>query len=373
MAKQCYYEVLGVSRDANDDAIRKAYNALAMKHHPDRNPGDAEAEVRFKLVVEAYAALRDPDKRKVYDRYGHAGLESAAGGFGGGGDDLMDILREAFSMFGGGGGGRGGRRGPRSGADLQVQIELTLAEAFHGVRKELRIPRHEHCKTCGGSGAKPGTKATPCRRCNGQGALGSFLFQQACPSCRGRGVTIGDPCRDCRGQGLVESEHDVAVDIPPGVDDGMQVVVRGEGENGEPGGDRGDLYCLVRVRAHQLFAREGQNLHTEVPISFSQAALGASIDVPTLEGKSVTVQVGKGSQPGDEVRVLGKGMPHVRGGRTGDLVIHLRLETPRNLTARQEELFRELAELDAKSPPPGRKSWLERIAEFFAPAKGDKK
>jgi molecular chaperone DnaJ len=368
MAKTCYYEVLGVSRDASDDAIKKAYNALAMKLHPDRNPGDAEAESRFKLVVEAYAVLRDPEKRRVYDRYGHAGLEGASGGGFSGGDDLMEILREAFSMFGG-----GGRRGPRGGADLQAQIEVTLAEAYHGVRKELSVPRHEPCKVCKGTGARPGARPATCRRCNGQGVLRSFIFQQACPTCRGRGTAINDPCRDCSGQGLTESHHDVTVEIPPGIDDGMQVVVRGAGEYGEPGAPPGDLYCLIRVQSHPLFTREGQHLHIEVPITFSQAALGGSVEVPTLEGKGVTVQVARGSQPGDEVRVTGKGMPHVRGGRPGDLVAHLKVETPRSLTARQEELFRELAELEAKSPPPGKKSWLERIAELFAPSRGDKK
>ncbi|MBY0228061.1 MAG: molecular chaperone DnaJ [Gemmataceae bacterium] len=368
--KRCYYEVLGVEKGAGDDAIRKAYNALAMKHHPDRNPGDAEAEATFKLVVEAYTVLRDPQKRQVYDRYGHAGLEGAGGGAGMG-DDLMDMLREAFSMFGGGG---RRQRGPRSGADLQVQFEISLLEAYQGVTREFQVPRHEPCGTCKGTGAKPGTKAAPCRRCNGQGAVGSFLFAQACPSCRGKGATIADPCKDCRGQGQIETEHAVSVDIPAGVDDGMSVVVRGAGENGEPGGQPGDLYCLVRVKGHPLFARDGQALHTEVPLSFAQAALGARIDVPTLEGKAVTLAVPKGSNSGDEVRVTGKGMPHVRGGRQGDLVVHLRVETPRNLTPRQEELLRELGELEGKNPAPARKSWLERIAEFFtSPAKSEGK
>jgi molecular chaperone DnaJ len=369
--KRCYYEVLGVAKDANDDAIRKAYNALAMKWHPDRNPGDPEAEVHFKAVVEAYSVLRDGEKRKTYDRYGHAGLDAGqAGGFPfGGGEDLMDMLREAFNMFGGRG---GGRRGPRAGADLQVAFEITLLESYRGVKKEFKVPRNEACSTCKGSGARPGTQVSSCRRCGGQGALGSFLFQQTCPSCRGRGSIINDPCRDCRGNGQIEAQHEVAVDVPAGIDDGMQIVVRGAGENGEPGAPRGDLYCLVRVKSHQLFARDGQHLHTEVPISFSHAALGAPLDVPTLEGKSATITVPRATQSGDEVRVTGKGMPHVRGGRPGDLVVHLRVETPKNLTARQEELFRELAELEAKSPPPGKKSWLERIAEFFTSAKGDK-
>ena len=256
--KRDYYEVLGVARDSGDDAIRKAYNVLAMKHHPDRNPGDAEAEVHFKLVVEAYAVLRDPQKRQVYDQYGHAGLEGSAGGRGG--DDLMDMLREAFNMFGG---GRGRSRGPRSGADLQVQFEITLLEAYKGTTREFAVPRHEPCKTCKGTGAKPGTKAVPCKRCNGQGAVGSFLFAQACPACKGKGSVISDPCRDCRGEGSIETENQVKVDVPPGIDDGMSLCVRGEGENGDPGGSPGDLYCQVRVRGHHLFRREGQALHID--------------------------------------------------------------------------------------------------------------
>ena len=360
MAKRDYYEILGIAKDAGDDAIRKAYNALAMKHHPDRNPGDAESETHFKLVVEAYTVLRDPQKRQVYDRYGHAGLEGA--GVGGGGDDLMDMLREAFNMFGGGG---RRQRGPRSGADLQVQFEITLLEAYKGTTREFTVPRHEACKACKETGAKPGTKAAPCKRCNGQGAIGSFLFAQACPACKGKGATISDPCRECKGEGAIETEHEVKVDVPPGIDDGMSLCVRGEGENGDPGGSPGDLYCLVRVRSHPLFARDGQALHAEVPISFAQAALGGGLEVPTLEGKAVNITVPRGTNSGDEVRVTGKGMPHVRGGRTGDMVIHLRVETPRNLSPRQEELLRELGELEGKNPAPARKSWLERIAEFF--------
>lgn len=356
-----YYEILGVEKKCDAEEIKRAYRRAAMKHHPDRNPGDAEAEATFKLVVEAYAVLRDGQKRQVYDRYGHAGLEGGGGGFGAGAEDLMDMLAGLF-------GGRR-QRGPRAGADLQLQFEITLLEAFQGVTREFQVPRHEPCGTCKGTGAKAGSKPQTCRRCNGQGAVGSFIFAQACPSCRGKGSTISDPCKDCKGEGQIEQEHAVSVDIPAGVDDGMSVVVRGAGENGEAGAPRGDLYCLVRVRGHNLFQRDGQSLHTEVPISFAQAALGAKVEVPTLEGKAVTVTVPKGSNSGDEVRITGKGMPHVRGGRTGDMVIHLRVETPRNLTPRQEELLRELGELEGKNPAPAQKSWLERIAEFFGGTK----
>jgi molecular chaperone DnaJ len=365
--KRDYYEVLGVARDADDETLKKSYRRLAMQHHPDRNHGDHEAEAKFKEAAEAYEVLRDPQKRQRYDRYGHAGLEGMEmPNFGS--SDFMDLLGE----FLGGGffGGQQRRRGPQAGRDLQIGVEIDLVEALRGTRKKLTIPRDEACTACHGSGAKPGTKPAACRRCNGHGVVlmgqGFFRIQQTCGACGGRGTVITDPCPTCHGGGAVEVRREVEVTIPPGVDNDVSIRLTGEGEVGDPGAAAGDLYCVVRVRKHQLFVRQGTDLHCEVPITFSQAALGGPIEVPTLEGKFLTQTLKRGSNPGDEIRVQGKGMPHLRGGRTGDLVVHLRVVTPRNLTKRQEELFRELGEIDGNHVSPERKSFLDRVREFFA-------
>jgi molecular chaperone DnaJ len=281
-------------------------------------------------------------------------------------DSVMDIFGELFGdVF-----GRRGRRGPRAGRDLQVVVELDLQEAARETVKELTIPREEICSECSGTGARRGTRPSTCRRCNGHGVVlqgqGFFRIQQTCGSCGGRGSVITDPCSTCRGAGRVEIERKLSVTIPAGVDNDMSVRVAGEGEAGDPGAPPGDLYCVIRVRKHPLFVRHGLDLHCEVPITFSQAALGGPLEVPTLEGKLITQTIKRGTQSGDEIRVTGKGMPHVRGGRPGDLVVHLRVVTPRNLTKRQEELLRELGELDGKHVSPERKSFLERVREFFS-------
>jgi molecular chaperone DnaJ len=364
--KRDYYEVLGVARDADDETLKKSYRRLAMQHHPDRNHGDHEAEAKFKEAAEAYEVLRDPAKRQRYDRYGHAGLEGMEmPNFGS--SDFMDLLGE---FLGGGFFGGRGRRGPQAGRDLQIGVEIDLVEALRGTRKKLTIPRDEACPACHGSGAKPGTKPAACRRCNGHGVVlmgqGFFRIQQTCGACGGRGTVITDPCPVCHGGGTVEVRREVEVNIPPGVDNDVSIRLTGEGEVGDPGAAAGDLYCVVRVRKHALFVRQGTDLHCEVPITFSQAALGGPIEVPTLEGKFLTQTLKRGSNPGDELRVQGKGMPHLRGGRTGDLVVHLRVVTPRNLTKRQEELFRELGEIDGNHVSPERKSFLDRVREFFA-------
>ena len=366
-SKRDYYEVLEVSRDADDETLKKADRRLAMKYHPDRNVGDAEAERKFKEAAEAYEVLRNPAKRQRYDRYGHAGLEGMGLPNFGSAESVMDIFGD---LFGGMFGGRG-RRGPQPGRDLQTTVEIDLTEAYRGTQRTLKVPREEICPECGGSGARPGTQPAACRRCRGQGVViqgqGFFRIQQACPACGGRGVVIPDPCRHCRGQGSVRVTTDLTVTIPPGVDNDVSIRVPGAGEAGEPGAPPGDLYCVIRVRKHSLFVRQGLDLHCEVPITFSQAALGGPIEVPTLEGKCVTHNLRRGTQAGEEVRLPGKGMPHLRGGRTGDLVVHVRVVTPRNLTRRQEELFRELSEIDGSHVPPERKSFLERVREFFTP------
>jgi molecular chaperone DnaJ len=361
--KRDYYEVLGVTRDADDDTLKKAYRKLAMQYHPDRNVGDHEAEAKFKEATEAYEVLRDPPKRQLYDRYGHQGLEGVAmPNFGG--ESVMDLFGELF-----GGVFAGGRRGPRGGRDLQMTVEIDLVEAFRGVRKEIRVPREETCSDCGGSGARCGTQPAACRRCGGRGVVlqgqGFFRIQQTCGSCGGRGVVIPDPCPKCRGNGTVEVERELTVHIPPGVDNDVSIRLPGEGEAGDPGAPPGDLFCVIRVRKHALFVRHGQDLHCEVPVTFSQAALGSAIDVPTLDGRFITHNLRRGTQGGEELRIPGRGMPHLRGGRHGNLVVHVRVVTPRNLSKRQEELLRELDELEGKHVSPERKSFLDRVREFF--------
>jgi molecular chaperone DnaJ len=367
--KRDYYDVLEISRDADGEAITRAYRKLAMRFHPDRNPGNAEAEVRFKEVTEAHEILTDPEKRRVYDRYGHAGLEgNNGGGFPGG--DFMDDLGEILGGFFGGG---RVRRGPRSGRDLQIAVEIDLVEARRGTNKTVSIPRDESCADCSGTGCRGGRQPPFCTRCRGQGYVqtrGLFPMPHTCPGCGGRGYIITDPCPACRGGGTVRVERRVTVPIYAGVDNDMMITLRGEGEAGGPGGAPGDLLCVVRVRPHPLFVREGLDLHCEFPVTFGQAALGGPIEVPTLEGQFVSHTLRRGVQPGDEVRLAGQGMPGLRrdgrpDGRVGDLVVRVKVVTPRNLTKRQEELFRELAETEGAQVSPERKSFLERVREFF--------
>jgi molecular chaperone DnaJ len=366
--KRDYYEILEVSKDADDETIKKSYRRLAMQYHPDRNVGDKAAEVKFREAAEAYEVLRDPEKRRRYDRYGHAGLEGAGLPNFSNAESVMDLFGDLFGGFFGGAGRR--QRGPQPGRDLQVAIEIDLLDAYRGLKKDLDIPRDETCNDCRGSGGKPGTQPATCRRCNGHGAVlqgqGFFRIQQTCSACGGRGMVIPDPCPACHGNGRVEATRTLTVTIPPGVDTDMSIRVPGEGEAGGPGAPPGDLYCIIRVRKHPIFLRESTNLHCELPITFSQAALGGTVEVPTVEAKMLTHTLPRGLQSGDEVRLSGRGMPHVRGGRSGDLVIHLKVVTPRNLTKRQEELLRELDSLDQKHVPPERKSFLERVREFFS-------
>jgi molecular chaperone DnaJ len=366
--KRCYYEILEVAREASDDEIKKAYRKLAMQHHPDRNAGDTDAEIKFREAAEAYEVLRDPQKRQRYNQFGHAGLEGTSMPNFNNADAVMDLFGDLFGGIFGGGGGR--RRGPQPGHDLQIHVEVELLEAARGTTKTLQIPREEVCSECKGSGAKRGSQPSTCRRCSGQGVViqgqGFFRIQQTCNGCGGRGVVITDPCPGCHGGGRIEATRSIVVNIPPGVDNDMSIRLNGEGEAGAPGAPPGDLYCVMRVRKHPLFQRDGLDLHCELPITISQAALGGAIEVPTLEGKMLSHTLGRGMQTGDEVRLSGRGMPHVRGGRSGDMVVHLKVVTPRNLTKRQEELLRELGELDQKHGPQERKSWLDRVREFFS-------
>lgn len=362
--KRDYYEVLGVSKGADAEELKRAYRKLAMQYHPDRNVGDEQAEVRFKEVSEAYAVLSDSDKKARYDRYGHAGLQGGLPDFGGG-QSPFDLFSQLFGdFFGGGGGG-----GPQSGRNLLVDVELDLLEAARGVRKTIKIRREELCPDCSGSGARKGSRPATCRQCGGQGAvlrsLGGFMrVQQTCPGCGGRGSIVTDPCGGCHGRGRVQVQRTIEVAIPPGVDSGMRIPLQGEGEAGDPGAARGDLYCRLVVREHPLFKREGDTLVCQVPITFSQAALGGEIEVPTLDGP-ITHAIKPGIQSHEVVRIPGKGMPNVRSKRRGDLLVVTIVETPRNLSKRQEELLREMAELEKKHVSPQRKSFFEKIRSLF--------
>ncbi|MBY0589325.1 molecular chaperone DnaJ [bacterium] len=366
-AKRDYYEVLGVAKSAPVDEIKSAYRKMALKYHPDRNPNNPEAEASFREAAEAFEVLGDADKRARYDRFGHSGLEGT--GF----HEFTNIndVFEAFGdLFGFGSvfGGRGRSRGPAKGADLETDLRLTLEEAAKGVRKSITVRRQTRCAACSGSGSKPGSSPVACTTCGGRGqvvrAQGPFRIATTCPSCQGKGQMIADPCRDCKGRGRVQESAEVDVDVPSGVDTGMHLRVRNQGEAGEPGAPAGDLYVLVQIDPHSLFERSGSDLHCRVPISFAQAALGTEIDIPTLAGRE-TLQIGRGTQPGDVIRLRGKGMPDPRGGMRGDLLLHVGIDVPKKLTKKQEELLRELAELDKSHVSPERKSWLDTVAEYL--------
>jgi molecular chaperone DnaJ len=378
MAKRDYYEVLGVAKGASADEIKKAYRSLAMKYHPDRNTGDEEAAARFKEVAEAYAVLSDPDKRGRYDRYGHAGLEGVAmPDFGDA--SVFDLFGDILGgLFGGGGGGRR-RAGPQPGEDLLYTLELDLREAYKGCTKTITIPREEVCGECDGSGAQKGSSPVRCRQCDGRGAVlrsqGFFRIQQTCSACGGRGFVIPNLCPNCQGRGHVTVRRTLQIEVPPGVDNGRRQLapLRGEGGAGEPGAPRGDLYFEVHVREHTLFKREGDHLIVrEVPITFSQAALGGKIEVPTLDGP-VEYELKRGVQSSEVFRIHGKGMPNLRSRHRGDLLFVVIVETPTHLSKRQEELLRELAELDRKAVSPRRKSFFDKIRSLFTGEGADAK
>lgn len=370
MEKQDFYTLLGVGREANEAEIKKAYRKLAMKYHPDRNPDDKAAEEKFKEVQCAYDVLSDPEKRARYDRFGHAGIDPSMGGgqggFGGFGDVFEDIFSNIFNA------GRGGSQSHgQHGADLQYTISLTLEEAALGKQVEITVPRHGQCKTCEGSGAKKGSKPKTCETCDGMGQVriqqGFFSIQQPCPSCRGQGQIITDPCTDCRGQGRVRESKKLTVKIPAGVDNGDRVRLSGEGEAGIHGGQTGDLYVQVSVKKHAIFERHDNELHCEVPISFATAALGGTIEVPTLEGR-VSLKIPPETQTGKVFRLRGKGVKSVRGHGPGDLMCRVLVETPVNLTREQQDALAEWqASLDGsqKTHAPRLSTWFEGVKKFF--------
>ena len=370
MAKRDYYETLGVSRDVSDAELKKAYRRLAMKFHPARNPGDSEAEAKFKELSEAYEVLSDADKRATYDRHGHSAFEGGggAGGFHAQGASFSDIFGDVFGdIFGGGGGG--GRSSVQRGNDLRYTLDLSLEDAVFGTETTIRVPRLAECKPCRGSGAKPGSSPKACPTCNGQGQVrmqqGFFAIQQTCPRCHGSGKVITDPCGDCRGQGRVEETKTLSVKIPAGVDTGDRIRLSGEGEAGGNGGPAGDLYVQVNVKPHKIFQRDGNDLYCEVPISFTDAALGGELEVPTLDGR-VKVKVPEGTQTGKLFRVRSKGVKPVRGGVQGDLLCRVVIETPINLTDRQRTLLAELHEtMNHKTHAPKREGWFDSVKSFF--------
>ncbi|GAA4407719.1 molecular chaperone DnaJ [Quisquiliibacterium transsilvanicum] len=374
MAKRDYYEVLGVAKNASDDELKKVYRKLAMKHHPDRNPDDKASEGKFKEVKEAYEVLSDPKKRELYDRFGHAGVDpNAAGGFGGGQGGpggFSDVFGDIFGdIFGAAAGARGGRSNVYRGADLRYSMEITLEQAAGGHTTEIRVPSWESCEVCEGSGAKPGTKPKTCHTCGGQGQVrmqqGFFSIQQTCPTCHGSGKVVPDPCGTCDGVGRVRKTKTLEVKIPAGIDDGMRIRSGGNGEPGVNGGPPGDLYVEIHVKEHQVFQRDGDDLHCEIPISITTAALGGKVEVPTLAGRA-EIELPEGTQSGKTFRLRGKGIKGVRSSYPGDLYVHVALETPVRLSDKQKKLLRELdASLQDPKHSPQTKGWMDRVKEFF--------
>ena len=373
MAKRDYYEVLGVNRDADAEAIKKAYRKLAMKHHPDRNPDDKSAEEKFKEAKEAYEILTDGQKRAAYDQYGHAGVDpSAGGGRGGAGssgfsDAFGDIFGDIFGQARG-----GSRSGVYRGADLRYNLEITLEQAARGTETKIRIPTAENCETCHGSGSKPGTQPKTCPTCEGHGQVrvqqGFFSIQQTCPKCHGTGKFIADPCGSCHGAGRIKKHKTLSVKIPAGVDEGDRIRLSGEGEPGVNGGPPGDLYVQMQVKPHAVFQRESNDLHCEMPVSFATAALGSEIDIPTLDGQA-KIRIPAETQSGKIFRLRGKGIKGVRSHTHGDLMCHVIVETPVHLTERQKELLREFEAISLKDSDrhsPRAKSWMDKVKDFFA-------
>jgi len=372
MAKRDYYEVLGVNRDADEEAVKKAYRKLAMKWHPDRNPDHPKAEEHFKEAKEAYEVLSDEQKRAAYDRFGHAGVDPQAGMAGAGGAGFSNFADAFGEIFGDVFGQGRTRSGVYRGADLRYNLEIALEQAAHGTETKIRIPTFEDCASCGATGAKPGTKPQTCSTCNGQGQVrmqqGFFSIQQTCPRCHGTGKMIADPCGACHGAGRVKTQKTLSVKIPGGVDEGDRIRLANEGEPGMNGGPPGDLYVQIRIKPHAVFQRDHDDLHCEMPIAFATAALGGEIDIPTLDG-AAKIKVPGETQSGKVFRLRGKGIKGVRSSTHGDLFCHVVIETPVNLTERQKELLREFDAITQKHSDrhnPRAKSWMDKVREFFA-------
>lgn len=375
MAKRDFYEILGVSKTASEEEIKKSYRKLAMKYHPDRNPDNKESEEKFKEVKEAYEMLTNPEKREAYDRHGHAGVDPnmGGGGFGGGAGGFGDAFGDIFGDIFGGGQGRGRSSGPQvyRGGDLRYNLEITLEQAAAGYDTTIRVPSWDKCDTCHGSGAKPGTQPVTCTTCAGHGQVrmqqGFFSIQQTCPKCHGSGKIIPEPCAACGGAGRIKRNKTLEVKIPAGIDNGMRIRSTGNGEPGTNGGPSGDLYVEIHIKAHAVFQREGDDLHCEMPISFTKATLGGEIEVPTLSGK-VSFTIPEGTQSGKTFRLKSKGIKGVRSGYHGDLFCHVVVETPVKLNDKQKDLLREFDRLTmeggAKHSPQS-KGWMDKVKTFF--------
>lgn len=381
MAKRDYYDVLGVSRGASADEIKKAYRQKAKELHPDRNKSTPDAEGKFKEVNEAYDVLKDDTRKAAYDRFGHGAFDGSMGGGprGGGygqGDfasAFSDVFEDLFGDFMGGRGGQGGRQRASRGSDLRYNLRVTLEEAYGGVQKTINVPTSVACGTCSGTGAEGGAEPQTCPTCSGMGKVraqqGFFTVERTCPTCGGLGQTIKNPCKVCHGAGRIEKDRSLSVNIPAGVETGTRIRLAGEGEAGMRGGPAGDLYIFIEVREHALFQRDGVTLYCRVPVSMTTAAMGGKVEVPTIDGGRSSVAVPAGSQTGKQMRLRGKGMPALRGGGTGDMVIEMAVETPVNLTSRQKELLREFEELSKDNNPEG-SSFFSKVKSFWDGMKG---
>lgn len=375
MAKRDFYEVLGVEKGADDAALKSAYRKLAMAHHPDRNPGNAEAEARFKELSEAYDTLKDGQKRAAYDRFGHAAFENGGGRPGAGGfgpeftSSMSDIFDDIFGDFMGGRRGGGGGAAKLRGSDLRYNLEISLEESFEGRTVEIDVPTLVGCATCDGSGAKPGTGTHTCRQCNGHGkvraAQGFFTIERTCPVCQGRGQMMDQPCTDCGGQGRRQENRKLSVDIPKGIEDGTRIRLANEGEAGLRGGPPGDLYIFISIKPHDLFQRDGADLYARVPIAMTTAALGGEFEVPTLDSARAKVKVAAGTQPGQRVRLKGKGMPVLRSKDVGDLYVQLDIETPQALSRRQRELLEEFQRITTEETNPTSEGFFAKLKKMF--------
>ena len=375
MAKRDFYDVLGVSKNASPEELKSAYRKLAVKHHPDKNPGDKVSEEKFKEAGEAYGILSDSEKKQNYDNFGHAAFEGGggrqAGGFGGGfgGADFSDIFEDFFGDFGGGGRSRGGRSTNNRGSDLRYDLSITLEEAYKGKKQDIKFSTTEKCTTCKGNGSKPGHSPDRCTVCGGNGKVrsnqGFFTVQQTCPQCQGTGEEINNPCTDCNGQGNKQATKKISVTIPKGVDDGTRIRLTGKGEAGTKGGANGDLYLFINVHSHDLFKRSDENLFFEFPISIADAALGTTIEIPTIDGGKAKIKIPDGTQNAKQFRLKGKGMPYMRGSGNGDLYVQINTEVPISLNKEQKELLEKFRKIENEKSNPSIKKFFQKAKNFW--------
>ena len=376
MAKRDYYDVLGVNKSASPEDIKSAYRKLAVKYHPDKNPGDKSAEEKFKEASEAYGILSDKSKKENYDNFGHAAFENGGGGQGGfggfggfNGSDFSDIFEDFFGDFGGGGRRSNRRSSSNRGSDLRYDLSITLEEAYLGKKQNIQFSTSEKCNTCKGNGSKPGHSPDRCTYCGGNGRVrtnqGFFTVQQTCPQCAGSGEEITHPCNDCNGQGNKQTSKKLAVTIPQGVDDGTRIRLSGKGEAGTRGGANGDLYLFINVKSHELFKRSDENLFFECPISIADAALGTTIEIPTIDGGKAKIKIPEGTQSGKQFRLRGKGMPYMRGNGNGDLYVQIETEVPVSLNKKQKELLEQFREIENEKSNPSIKQFFQKAKSFW--------